>query len=119
MSKKHDDPRGKQKGAQQHAEGQHGDKTQSRLREELQSEGRGRDDDGGADRLHPPEGGARLMEDREQRDEAERNSEKTRLSRDIERHDHDRSEHQVVGGTAAHPALPGDIRDTAMPDRAS
>ena len=41
MGKKQDDPRGKQKGAQAHAEGQHGEKTHSRFLEEVNSEGEG------------------------------------------------------------------------------
>ena len=35
------------------------------------------------------EGKSRLFEDRQQHDEADKNSEKTRLARDIDRHDHD------------------------------
>jgi hypothetical protein len=39
-------------------------------------------------RQHDDTGKDRLFEDREQHDEAEKNSEKTRLARDIQRHDH-------------------------------
>ena len=39
-------------------------------------------------RSHDTEGKDRLFEDRQQHDEAEKNSEKTRLARDIDRHDH-------------------------------
>ena len=39
-------------------------------------------------RRHDTTGKDRLFEAREQHDEAEKNSEKTRLSRDIDRHDH-------------------------------
>lgn len=71
-----------QKGQQSHAEGQHGNKTHSRLIEQLH-EGRHHQSD--ADRLEEARqraansGGRRLVEDREQHDEAEKNSEHTRL----------------------------------------
>jgi hypothetical protein len=39
-------------------------------------------------RKHDDTGKDRLFEDRQQHDEAEKNSEKTRLARDTERHDH-------------------------------
>ncbi len=39
-------------------------------------------------RQHDDVGKDRLFEDRQQHDEAEKNSEKTRLARDVERHDH-------------------------------
>ena len=38
---------------------------------------------------HDDTGRDRLFEGREQHDEAEKNSEKTRLARDVERHGHD------------------------------
>ena len=38
---------------------------------------------------HDDSGRDRLFEGREQHDEAERNSEKTRLARDVERHGHE------------------------------
>ena len=38
---------------------------------------------------HDDVGKDRLFEDREQHDEAEKNSEKTRLARDVDRHDHE------------------------------
>ena len=38
---------------------------------------------------HDDAGKDRLFEGREQHDEAEKNSEKTRLARDVERHNHD------------------------------
>ena len=38
---------------------------------------------------HDDTGRDRLFEGREQHDEAEKNSEKTRLARDVQRHDHD------------------------------
>jgi hypothetical protein len=39
-------------------------------------------------RQHDDTGRDRLFEGREQHDEAEKNSEKTRLARDVQRHDH-------------------------------
>jgi hypothetical protein len=70
---------GQQKGAQTHAEGQHGAKAHARFIESLH------EDEGGA----PPrpemgtesrDGGHRLREEREQHDDADRNSEKNRRS---------------------------------------
>jgi hypothetical protein len=40
-------------------------------------------------RRHDDTGKDRLFEDREQHDEAEKNSEKNRLARDVDRHHHD------------------------------
>jgi hypothetical protein len=73
---------GRQKGPQQHAEGQHGKKTHARFLEQLQEKPpaepvaarveRDRDD-------AAYEGKRRLVEDRQQHDEAEKNSEHTQL----------------------------------------
>lgn len=104
MGKKQEDPRGKQKGAQAHAEGQHGEKTRSRLVEEMSSEGEGQRADerrafeAQSGSQHPQDGGHRLFEQREQHDEADRNSEKNRLEKDIQDHDHNRENFQVRGG---------------------
>jgi hypothetical protein len=76
-----------QKGAQPHAEGQHGDKTHQAFIDGLHK----RQGDEGAEGVAqegspygvtPPDGRHRLSEDREQHDEAEKNSElrKTRGS---------------------------------------
>jgi hypothetical protein len=74
--------RGKVKGSLQHAEGQQGEKTHARLLEQLK---------GGASEMSTDErleeqrvragetGKRRLVEDRQQHDEAEKNSEHTRL----------------------------------------
>ena len=76
-----------QKGAQTHAEGQHGSKTHSRFIEQ-QHEGQHRES--GEDRaqhdrdLAARKGGRRLVEDREQHDEAEKNSELTQDLHDQE-----------------------------------
>ena len=69
-----------QKGAQGHAEGQHGDKTHARIIEQLHE---GEHRESREDRIERNreqlghEGGRRLVEDREQHDEAEKNSEHT------------------------------------------
>ena len=71
-----------QKGPQAHAEGQHGEKTHARFIEQ-QHEGEHRESR--ADRAQQDRdraaatGGRRLVEDREQHDEAEKNSEHNRL----------------------------------------
>jgi hypothetical protein len=83
---------GVQKGPQDHAEGQHGSKTHSKFLEQLHNG----NDNGNAPepspnplepRKNPAHHNAahRLFEERAQHDEAEKNSEKTRLHREIER----------------------------------
>jgi hypothetical protein len=83
---------GVQKGPQDHAEGQHGSKTRSKILEQLHS----RNGNGATPEIPPipPEptkhiahhnSAHRLFEERQQHDEAEKNSEKTRLNREIER----------------------------------
>ena len=100
-----------QKGPQLHAEGQHGEKTHAKFLEQLHS-GRARDGKAkegqrrAVEHPHAGPGEHRLLEDRQQHDEAEKNSEKTRLSRDIDRHGHDREQFQVPGGAERHPELP-------------
>ena len=123
MGRKQDDPRGKQKGPQVHAEGQHGEKTRSRFLEEVNSEGEGRQPaqreaaDAALRGEHPQDGRHRLFEGREQRDEAELNSEKNRLDADIGVHGHERENFQVRGGADSHPAMPRSRTDPANPDR--
>jgi hypothetical protein len=67
-----------QKGAQQHAEGEYGDQARERNREQLQD---GEDRDPASS--EPPDrlGKHRIYEDRQQHDEADKNSEKNRLER--------------------------------------
>ena len=82
---------GVQKGPQDHAEGQHGAKTRSKILEQLHS----RNGNGVVDpnKVGPEptkdlahhNAAHRLFEERQQHDEAEKNSEKTRLNREIER----------------------------------
>lgn len=85
---------GVQKGATRHASDQQGDKTRSRQAEIAQT-GTNRSRDARGPRYDPEEmkahdtvGKDRLFEDRQQHDEAEKNSEKTRLARDADRHGH-------------------------------
>ena len=89
------DERGNQKGAQRHAEGQQGSKTRARQQEQLQSGERG--ESARQDAQHPTDGGHRLFERREQHDEADLNSEKNRLNRDIEAHGHARDDSHLPG----------------------
>lgn len=73
---------GRQKGPQDHAEGGHGEKTRKKIIEQLHS-GRA----GSTESKTPIDhnGVHRLVTERQQHDAAEKQSEKTRLSRDIER----------------------------------
>jgi hypothetical protein len=81
---------GIQKGPQDHAEGQHGSKTHSKFLEQLKSRN-GTAPESSENELESPKNPAhhnaahRLFEQRQQHDEAEKNSEKTRLQREIER----------------------------------
>ena len=120
MSKKHDDPRGKQKGPQQHAEGQHGERTHERFLEEIHAAGaEDRDDVEQRDHEralnHPDDGGHRLFENRHQNDPADRASDKNRRGNDIDSHGHDRGNFQVRGGTTSHPAMPDSDADLGNP----
>jgi|SRR2546423_13150310 len=81
---------GVQKGPQDHAEGQHGSKTHSKFLEQLQSGSGGtpENSENGSERpkhLAHHNAAHRLFEDRQQHDEAEKKSEKTRLHREVER----------------------------------
>ena len=74
---------GVQKGPQDHAEGEHGAKTRSKILEQLHSRN-------GAVERRPStngdhNGAHRLVEDRQQHDAGEKKSEKTRLNREVER----------------------------------
>jgi hypothetical protein len=73
---------GRQAGAQDHAEGDHGPKTRAHLREQLQAgEHRPPTEERAAVVRYDAafHGKRRLVEDRQQHDEAEKNSERTRL----------------------------------------
>ena len=72
---------GQQKGPQHHPEGGHGDRTHSRIVEQLNS---------GANANDEPEainsaGKSHLYEDRQQHDEADKNSDKDRIRHDREK----------------------------------
>jgi hypothetical protein len=81
MSARRDAHRGRQKGAPPHAEGQHGQKTHERFIDQLES---GLHDETRAEAMERERqhganyGKRRLVEDREQHDEAEKNSERRR-----------------------------------------
>ena len=79
---------GRQKGPQEHAEGQHGEKAHQRFLEQLH-EGESRESreetaQAAEARANRQDGGHRLREDRQQHDEAEKNSESNRLERDLD-----------------------------------
>lgn len=86
---------GKQAPAQRHAEGQHGQKTTEFLRAQraehsgAQGQDSGPRHDPAEIREHSTTGKDRLFENREQHDDADKASEKTRLARDVDRHNHD------------------------------
>jgi hypothetical protein len=71
---------GNQRGAQRHAEGQHGEQTHERSVEQL-SEFRERPDPTVPEGIPHREGKHRLEEDRQQHDEAEKDSEFNRQRR--------------------------------------
>lgn len=111
--------RGRQKGAVSHAEGEHGIRTHNKIIEQLQSGPSGEERDrekAAGDPLHREEGKHRLFEGREQHDHAAKNSQKTRLSRDIDRHKHNRENYQVQGGTDTHPAMPRHKKPDRLPE---
>ena len=93
---KNKDNKGIQQGALEHASGQQGEKTRSRQAEIAQASGdtaeKGPQYDPSEIRKHDDIGKDRLFEGRKQHDDAEMASEKTRRSRDIERHDHEPDE---------------------------
>jgi len=92
---------GHQKGAQTHAEGQHGEKAHSRFIEQLH-EGRPPSEQelGG----EPTKGRHRLDEDRQQHDEADKNSEKNRLNLQWKRGQSDESSPQIPEALKGSPA---------------
>jgi hypothetical protein len=74
---KNKENQGQQPGPQQHAEGQHGERTHERFREQI-SEFRDQPDPTEPEGIPHREGKHRLDEDRQQHDEADKNSEKNR-----------------------------------------
>ena len=83
---------GQQKGAQTHAEGQHGKKAHSRFIETLHESRAPSANELEGD---SEQGRHRLREDREQHDEADKNSEKNRLNLEWKRGRLDESSPQV------------------------
>jgi hypothetical protein len=85
---------GVQKGPQDHAEGQHGAKTRSKILEQLHSgngvvKGDSQSQEQSTSDVGRHAAAHRLFDQRQQHDEAEKNSEKTRLNREAERHNTD------------------------------
>ena len=76
---------GNQPGPQDHAEGAHGSKTHQALIQQLHSKANSPAPAEPEANTEKPHVQHRLAQDRQQHDAAEKNSEKTRLSRDIER----------------------------------
>ena len=73
---------GQQKGPQEHAEGQHGERAHARFVEQLHQPMRGDDDAASVPNVvKSDEGRHRLDEDRQQHDEADKNSEFNRQRR--------------------------------------
>ena len=70
---------GNQKGPQAHPQGGHGDKTHSKIVEQLHTNTHAKPNDGPN---RSSEGRHKLHEDRQQHDEADKNSEKDRLRHD-------------------------------------
>ena len=106
------DDRGEQKGAQTHAEGQHGERTRSQLKQQINNNGmsaaaQAAESETAAAAL-VRQGKHRIYEERKQHDEADRNADKNRLMRDIDRLDLEREQFQVPDGRETHPALPPD-----------
>ncbi len=90
---KNKDNKGIQQGALNRAPSQQGDVTRARQAEIAQtsnpvSERTGPQHDPEEIRQHDTTGKDRLFEGREQHDDADKNSEKTRLARDLDRHNH-------------------------------
>ncbi len=73
---------GKQKGGQQHAHGTHGERTHQAIIEQINAGGRGERMAEDAAEPEMIKGRHKIHEDREQHDEADKNSEKNRLQRD-------------------------------------
>jgi hypothetical protein len=82
---KSDGHEGRQPGPQQHAEGQHGDAAHTAFIESLHGKHGGSEESEGSPQAEnsdrPIAGHHRLVEEREQHDEAEKNSEANRLRR--------------------------------------
>jgi hypothetical protein len=109
MTRKHG---GQQQGAQDHAEGQHGDKTRRHIakawnhpltdgsaggaNEEVPRTNPGPQYDPSVDAAHAPPRNSHIFTGRTQHDDADLNAEKTRLAQATER------DHQIAEGELAH-----------------
>ena len=104
------DDRGEQKGAQVHAEGQHGAVTRAQVKEQINNNhaelGSQELEDEAA--VQGRAGKHKIYEGRSQHDPADQPAEKNRLERDIDRFGLDREQFQVPGGRETHTALPQD-----------
>lgn len=113
-----DDDRGEQKGAQEHAQGQHGAATRAQLKQQINNNGASAAEQAAAaedaQAVETRQGKHKIYEGRKQHDEADKNAEKNRLMRDIDRFDLDREQFQVRGGRETHPALPPDGPDETI-----
>lgn len=100
----------KQSGAGGNAEAPHNKNKHETAEEQLQSSHptKEKEKTRESDEMHGKAGKHRLFEGRQQHDDHDKSSEKTRLSRDIDEHGHDREQFQVPGGKERHPALPDD-----------
>jgi hypothetical protein len=76
-----------QPGAQRHPEGGYGEAARKANLDRLQTSQDAGDDDDAAEQ--PRQGRHKIYEDRQQHDEADKNSEKNRLARDRDRADND------------------------------
>ncbi len=92
-----------------------GDKTHRAFIEQLESGPSGKSA-ASSDESHAEAGKHRLFEQREQHDDADVASEKTRLSRDIDAHDHNRENFQVVGGSSSTRVEPRNPINPTHPD---
>jgi hypothetical protein len=123
-------------GAQEHEEGQHGKVSMDALNQPRNADGthhhelgkreandpnrHGKHSDEAAAH-HEHEIGAsehdgkhRLFEERKQHDEAERNSDKNRIIKDVAKHHHDPEQFQIPGGRDVHPELGKDGPDETL-----
>ena len=108
------DPRGDQKGAQGHAEGQHGAVARAALKEQINNNGLSAAEQEEAQEAEYRLGKHRIYEGRSQHDVADQQAEKNRLQRDIDQLKLDREHFQVPGGRETHPALPPDDNEGTL-----
>lgn len=94
-----------------------GEKTHAAFIDQLESGPSGESRDAADTRAeHEPDGKHRLFEGREQHDEADLNSEKNRLDRDIREHGHNRENFQVRGGSSSTRVEPRNPINPEHPD---